>query len=192
MATGFHPGDYAVSGIEELRRKWGWLLALGVALIALGCIAIAFSVAATVASVLVIGVLLAIGGVLEVVYAFWQRRWSGFFIDLFVGLLYVAAGALLIAHPLFGAAALTLMIALFLVIDGVFRIAVALMYRYHNWGWLLLNGIIALVLGIMIWAQWPLSGLWVIGLFVGIELLFNGIWLATLALAARQFPVRAY
>jgi uncharacterized membrane protein HdeD (DUF308 family) len=77
---------------------------------------------------------------------------------------------------------------MFLMFDGLFRIVTAISVRYPNWGWMLLNGVVSLVLGIMIWRQWPLSGLWVIGLFVGIQMIFNGWSFVMLAVAAKNLP----
>ena len=86
---------------------------------------------------------------------------------------------------------LTLLIAMFLVFQGVFRIVAALAVRYPHWGWVLLDGIVSLLLGILIWRRWPVSSLWVIGLFVGIEMLLNGWSLVMLSLAGRNLPEEA-
>jgi uncharacterized membrane protein HdeD (DUF308 family) len=84
-----------------------------------------------------------------------------------------------------------LIIAMFLVFEGVFRIVAALVARYPHSGWVLFNGVITLLLGVMIWRRWPYSGLWVIGLFVGIEMLLNGWSLVMLSLAGRKLPDQA-
>jgi uncharacterized membrane protein HdeD (DUF308 family) len=132
-----------------------------------------------------------IAGVMEAVHAFWRKRWAGFFLDLLTGILYVVVGWMMVTNPKESALLLTLIIAMFLLFEGVFRIVVALSARYPHWGWVLLNGVISLVLGLMIWRQWPYSGLWVIGLFVGIEMLFNGWSLVMLSLASRRLPEEA-
>ncbi|HEY7323069.1 MAG TPA: HdeD family acid-resistance protein [Candidatus Binatia bacterium] len=179
-------------GAAELRRNWGWFLILGIVLIVLGTIALGSSLVMTIASVFFFGWLLIIGGVLEVVHAFWrEKRWGGFFLDLLTGILYVVAGWMMVTNPGQSALLLTLLIAMFLVFEGVFRIVAALSVRYPHWGWVLFNGIISLILGIMIWRQWPYSGLWVIGLFVGIEMLLNGWSLVMLSLTARNLPDEA-
>jgi uncharacterized membrane protein HdeD (DUF308 family) len=178
-------------GAGELRRSWGWFLALGLALVVLGTIALGSALVMTVASVFFFGWLLIIGGVMEAVHAFWRKRWAGFFLDLLTGILYIIAGWMMVTNPKESALLLTLIIAMFLVFEGVFRIVAALAARYPHWGWVLFNGIISLILGIMIWRQWPYSGLWVIGLFVGIEMLLNGWSLVMLSLAARNLPEEA-
>ena len=176
-------------GTEELRRNWGWFLALGILLIVLGTTALGASVAMTIASVMLFGWLLIIGGVLEAIHAFWRvRGWGGVFIDLLSGILYVVVGFMMVANPGVAAVTLTLLIALFLMLGGIFRIVVALMLQFPHRGWLVLHGLINLLLGIAIWRQWPLSGLWVIGLFIGIDMIFNGWSLVMLGLAARKIP----
>src|SRR5262247_574861 len=178
-------------GAEELRRSWGWFLGLGIGLIILGVIAIGSAFFMTIASVWLFGWLLIIGGVMEVVHAFWHKRWAGFFLDLLTGILYVVAGWMMVTNPAESALLLTLIIAMFLVFEGVFRIVSALTARYPHWGWVLFNGIISLILGISIWQRWPYSGLWVIGLFVGIEMLLNGWSLVMLGLTAHKLPEEA-
>jgi len=192
MATaGFRSPLGSGAAMEHLHSTWGWFLGLGIVLMILGAIAISSAVAMTLVSVLVFGWLLIIGGVLEAVYAFWQERWSAFFIDLTVGILYAVVGFMIVANPLAAAVTLTLLVAMFLILAGLFRSVAALAVRPPHWGWLLLHGLISLVLGIAIWQQWPLTGLWVIGLFVGIELFLNGATLALLGTSARTLPLRS-
>ena len=175
---------------EQLQKRWMWFFGLGVVLIVLGAIALGASVFVTLASMLLIGWLLIAGGVLEVIHAFACKEWSGFFIDLLSGLLYVAVGFMIVANPEISAISLTLLIALFLIFGGTFKIAVAITSRYQHWGWLLLSGVVTLALGIMIWRQWPLSGLWVVGLFVGIDMILNGWSLVMLGIAAKRLSSR--
>jgi uncharacterized membrane protein HdeD (DUF308 family) len=173
--------------MEALSRNWGWLLAFGILMIILGLFAIGAPVMATIAFQVVLGWLLVIGGIAEAIHAFMAQNWRGFQFELLSAILYVVVGALLLFNPLLGAAALTLLLAVFLVVEGIFKIIMALRVRDHRgWGWLLASGILSLILGAMIWAQWPASGLWVIGLLVGIQLLFTGWSLVMLALAARS------
>jgi uncharacterized membrane protein HdeD (DUF308 family) len=128
---------------------------------------------------------------MEVVHAFWHKRWAGFFLDLLTGVLYVVAGWMMVNNPQESALLLTLLIAMFLVFEGVFRIVAALAVRYPHWGSVLLNGVISLLLGLLIWRRWPVSGLWVIGLFVGIEMLLNGWSLVMLSMTGRNLPEEA-
>jgi uncharacterized membrane protein HdeD (DUF308 family) len=187
MATSMQPSGPLV-GFDILRRNRGWFLALGIVQIILGMIALGSSVLATAVSVAVFGWLLLIGGVLSIGHAFWERQWNGFFVDLLTGILYAVVGFMMISNPLEAAVSLTLLIALFLLMGGIFRIVAALVGPFQHRGWLLLNGIVTLLMGILIWRQWPLSGLWVIGLFVGIEMIFYGWSLVMLGMAARNLP----
>ncbi len=181
--TGLH-----LVGLENLRQRWGWFLALGVLLLILGLVALGSSVFMTLATMVLVGWLLIVGGVVEAAHACSCKGWGGFFIDLLTGLLYVVVGFMVVANPGATALALTLLIAMFLVFGGIFRIAVAVVVRFQNWIWLLLHGVVNLLLGIAIWRQWPLSGLWVIGLFVGIDMVLNGWTLVMLGLAAKNLP----
>jgi uncharacterized membrane protein HdeD (DUF308 family) len=178
-------------GAHVLKRSWGWFFVLGVLEIVLGTAAIGASVLATEVTVVVCGWLLLIGGILSAGHAFWRKHWKGFFLDLASGILYVVAGLMMVGNPVAAAVSLTLLIAMFLLVEGIFRIVVALSGHLEHWGWVMLNGLITSGLGIMIWRQWPLSGLWVIGLFVGIEMIFYGWSLVMLSLIAKGAVVPA-
>ena len=173
-------------GLDELRKKWGWFVALGILLIVLGSVAIGSSVLMTLATMVFVGWLMIAGGVIEAIHAFSCKKWGGFFVDLLTGILYSVAGFMIVANPGVTAVALTLLIAMLLIFGGIFRIVVAIVIRFQNWVWLLLHGVINLILGISIWRNWPLSGLWVIGLFVGIDMIFNGWSLVMLGFAAKN------
>ncbi|MCY2994375.1 MAG: HdeD family acid-resistance protein [Planctomycetota bacterium] len=181
--TGLH-----LVGLQSLRKRWGWFLALGIVLVVLGMVALGSSAFMTLATMEFVGWLMILGGVLQAAHACSCKGWGGFFIDLLTGILYVVVGFMVVANPGTTAVALTLLIAMFLIFGGIFRIMVALVVRFQNWVWLLLHGVVNLLLGIAIWRQWPLSGLWVIGLFVGIDMLFNGWSLVMLGLAAKNLP----
>ncbi|MGA7577212.1 MAG: HdeD family acid-resistance protein [Desulfobaccales bacterium] len=185
--TFIHP---FLSSIQGLQKNWGWLLALGIISIILGILALGSSAFFTMASMIFFGWILLIMGVLELVYSFWQRHWGGFFLHLLNGILAGVAGVILIGNPAASALILTLMLAMFFMAAGLFRIITSLAMRFPSWGWRLFNGIITLLLGILLWAQWPLSGLWAIGMFIGVDLIFSGWASVMLALAARSLPSR--
>ena len=174
--------------LAEIRANWVGFLVLGILLIVLGTFLIVAPWIGTLATVWLLSVLLIVSGVAQFVGAFWVRRWSGFFLSLLAGVLYVAIGVLIFDRPVAAAEGLTLVIAAFLVVGGVFRIAAALSMRFESWLWSLISGVIALLLGVLIWRQWPEASLWVIGLFVGIEVLFNGWTWVMLALGLRRLP----
>jgi uncharacterized membrane protein HdeD (DUF308 family) len=173
------------SALEDLQRHRGLFLVLGIALIVLGTIAIFAAGLFTLASVVFFGWLLMIGGGALVVHAFWARRWGGFFLQLLSGLLHLVVGWLFVARPGVGAVTLTLVFAISLVVQGTFRIGAALSAHVDGRGSLLLSGLVTLVLGLLIWNEWPLSGLWVIGLFLGVDMIVYGWWIVSLAMAAR-------
>jgi uncharacterized membrane protein HdeD (DUF308 family) len=174
------------TGIEEVRKHSTWFLVLGIALVILGMIAIGWAVATTIVSVIFLGWLLIIGGVLHVIHGFKHRPWSGFFINLLAGVLYAVAGFVMVANPALAAVTLTLLIAMILIAAGLFRLFVAFSTPLDHRGWLILNGVVSILLGIMIWRSWPVSGLWVIGMFVGIDMIFDGWTEIMLALSVRR------
>ena len=177
--------------LDVLQGSWVWYLVLGVLLIVTGFLAMGSPFITELAVVGMISVLLMIGGIGQIVGAFWARRWSGFFGLVLVGILYTLVGLATFRHPVVTIEVMTLVIALSLMIGGIFRIVSALAVRYPHWGWVLANGVISLLLGIMIWRQWPAASLWIIGLFVGIDLIFNGVTWVTVALALRRLVPRA-
>lgn len=175
-------------GLDDIRKRSGWFLGLGAVLIVLGLIALGSSMLFTLTTMVFVGWLMMLGGVLQTVHAFTCKSWGGFFIDLLAGAFNTVLGLLIIGHPGATAVALTLMIAMALIISGIFRVAIALSIRFPNWTWLLLHGAINLLLGFAILQEWPSSGLWVIGTFIGIDMVFNGWSLVMLALALRNPP----
>ena len=171
---------------EELQKHWVWFLILGIALIVLGIFAIGHSALATTAVVKVTGLVLLLTGIVQVVTAFWAPQWSGLLVQVLFGILYVVVGAMLIRQPERGAELITILMAVFFVVGGIFRIVLALDMRFHNWGWVLLNGIITLLLGMMIWSGWPEISAMVIGIFVGIEILICGWVWTMMAISVRS------
>lgn len=173
---------------RRLRPHWPWFLALGVGMIALGTFAIGWACTATitVAATWLFGILLLASGIGEIINSFWAGRWRGMLLHLLVGALYTVAGIIIIDQPVEAAISLTLIIAIFLIVGGVFRMVFAISERFQGWGWVLLNGAVSLMLGMLIYRQWPLSGLWVIGLFVGIDLIFNGLGWVMLATGLKR------
>jgi len=173
-------------GLSEIGKRWKWIVGLGAVMAVLGAVAIGASVFVTLATMIFIGSLMLVGGILQMVHAIGMRGWSGFFLDLVAALLYMVVGFMIVAHPGATAAGLTLLIAVFLIMGGLFRIATGIAVAYHNRAWLILHGLINLMLGFIIWKDWPVSGLWVIGLFIGLDMLFNGWSLIVMGLAVKK------
>ncbi len=172
--------------MKEVGQHWGWFLALGLFMVIVGTLALGSSMAVTLFSMIFLGWLMIFAGVVEGVHAFWKKEWGGLFLHLLVGVLYVVVGFMVLANPEASALSLTLIMAIFFILVGIFRIILAGAMRFPHWGWVLFNGIITLILGILIWRQWPVSGLWVIGLFIGIDLIISGWAWIMLSLASRR------
>ena len=177
---------FAVQIPQEIVQYWGWFLALGIGLVALGVAAIARSFTATVATMLFFGWLLLLASGIEVAQAIMVGHWAGFFHHLVAAILFGVIGLLLVTRPLISAEALTFVMALFFLISGLFQLVGALFVFLPGWGWQAVDGIITIILGAMVLAQWPASGLWVIGLFIGIDLLFYGFAWIALALGLKS------
>jgi len=175
---------------EELQRHWGWFLALGVLLLVVGSGALRASAFTSLVSVLVLGWSLVVGGIAEVVHAFAGRRSRGFTLHLLSGVLAAVVGVMVVRTPVSSAITLTLLITGWLLASGLFRIVASVANRHAGWGWEVVNGAVSLLLGAMIWAQFPSSALWLIGTFVGIEILFRGVTWIGFALALRGLSKR--
>ncbi|HET8733265.1 MAG TPA: HdeD family acid-resistance protein [Anaeromyxobacteraceae bacterium] len=174
----------AIAG--ELKKAWGWLLAWGILLIVAGVIGLGYEFAVSVVTTVFVGGLLVVYGVMEVVHAFKHRRWSGFFLFLLGGLLSIVAGVVIWTNPLVGMKVLTLLIASYFLVLGVFRAVGAVSSRHPGWGWGLFNGVVSALLGLLVWNGWPDSALWVIGMFVSIDMIFQGWNYVMLAFVARR------
>jgi uncharacterized membrane protein HdeD (DUF308 family) len=165
----------AGSDTAPLRAKWGWIVALGVVYLVAGFIALGSVAMATVASVLVVGVMMIIAGVAEVFSAFQIKSWGKFLLWVLLGLLYVVAGFVTFQNPLLAAVLLTLILGASLVASGIMRIILAFsMKRETPWIWVALSGVITVLLGVLILARWPVSSLYILGLFLGIDLIMAG------------------
>lgn len=176
--------------IPSIKENWAWFFGLGIFLIFLGAAIIGSSYYATIFSMIVFGIFLLIAGATQIFHAFLARKWSGLFLSLFLGLLYIITGFLCIAKPTTAAISITLWISAFLLMAGLFRMIVALVLRFNEWSWVFFNGVVTFILGLMIYLEWPLSGLWVIGLFIGVDLILAGWSWIILALSSRQKNVQ--
>lgn len=176
------------AGFDELQESWGWFLALGIALIVLGAVCILGDVTATLATVLAFGWLLIIGAVLSLVQAFRVRNWSGFFLYLLSALLRGFTGYLLIRYPFTGEISLTLLLASFFIVGGLFRAIGAGTLQFPQWGWSAFSGIVSVALGVMLLVQLPISSLWFIGFAIGIEFIFDGAAFIALGNVLRKVP----
>ena len=181
-------GDPILDDLDAVRHNWRWVLASGLAFVSLGAMAFGYSVLVTLVSVFVLGWALVFGGIFQAMHAFKVSPWSGFLLELLLAILYVVVGLVMVSHPEAGALSLTLLIGAFFLVGGLFRIFAGTLLHQPSRAWLLVSGAVTLLLGILIWMEWPVSGLWVIGTFVAIDMVFSGSWLIMLALNARSLP----
>ena len=172
---------------QGLRQNWWWILVMGIVYTIAGFIAIGHPIVSTFAVGLVIGVILLIGGVVSVVGSFFSGDWKRFLLILISGILYLVVSYLLLKNPLEGIVTLTLLLAAFLLVEGVFKIIHAFhMKPAPNWGWLLISGIASLVLGALIYAEFPYSSTYIVGLLVGIYFLINGFSMIMFSFAVKE------
>ena len=163
------------------------LTLMGVLLIVFGVIAIATPAVAGKAVVMVIGALLLVVGVVQIVSGLRSNGWSSKLPPLILGPIAVLCGLGLLGEPWIGMKFMALLLAVFFVVEGIGKIIASFSYRPAS-GWLLIlaSGVIALVLGLLIWKQWPVSGLWAVGMLVGVDLLMTGISMVALASTVRR------
>jgi uncharacterized membrane protein HdeD (DUF308 family) len=173
--------------LAPLRAKCGWIVALGVVYLIAGFIALGSVAMATVASVYFVGIMMILAGVVEIVNAFQVKSWGKFILWLLLGILYVVAGFAAFQNPLLAAAVLTLVLGFALIVSGIMRIILAFgMKEGMPWMWIVLSGVITVLLGGIILAHWPVSSVYVLGLFLGIDLIFAGVGWIALGLGLRR------
>ena len=175
------------SGLSALHGKWGWIVALGVVYVIAGFVALGSVMMATVASVLVVGAMMIVAGVAEVFGAFQMKSWGKFLIWALLGVLYVIAGFLTWDNPVFAAVLLTLFLGASLIASGAVRLFLAFsMKRESPWVWVALSGAITLLLGLLIVARWPVNSVYILGLFLGIDLIMAGTGWMSLGFSLKQ------
>jgi uncharacterized membrane protein HdeD (DUF308 family) len=163
------------SELEPLRAKSGWIVALGAVYVIAGLVALGSVVMATVATVFLVGIMMLIAGAAEVINAFQIKTWGKFLLWILLGALYIVAGFVTFENPLLAAATLTLLLGIALLASGIARIVLAFsMKAAMPWIWVLLSGVVTLLFGLVILAHWPVSGLYILGLFLGIDLVLAG------------------
>jgi uncharacterized membrane protein HdeD (DUF308 family) len=183
-----------VVGIEDqirlaVQEHWKAFLIEGVGLVLLGLAALVVPAFASLAFTILLGCLFLISGLVGLALTIWARRMPGFWWSLLSALLAIGAGIVLLTQPAQGALTLTIVVAAYFLIEGVFTIVYALEHRRElseRWNWLLASGILDLILAGVVFAGLPGSAQWVLGLMVGIEMLFGGVALIGMALAARN------
>jgi len=181
------PGNTLADALIELQARWGWFVGLGVVLLILGGLALAYVFAATLASVLFIGALMTIAGVGQLVHAWRIKQIHGFIFWSVSGLFYLVAGLFAVFNPVQGASMLTLLLGAMLIGVGALRTWLWFNNRgQRGWGWLGISGVLTLLVGLLIAANWPGNSLWILGLLLALDLLFQGWSALLLGLVLRQ------
>lgn len=161
-------------------KNWGWFMALGVVLILLGVAAAIYVVPASVVTAMIIGSFIGAGGVVQILHAFTVMRWGQFILWLIAGIVYLAAGVLCVLNPFAALPVLTMLLAALFLIAGIMRMIIGFRVHYvEGAAWIIINGIVTTLLGIIVLVQWPLSSYWTFGILIAIDLIFQGIgWVA--------------
>ena len=175
----------------ELKKNWAWMLSLGIVMVILGVIGLGMTVLFNEIVVMYFGFLLLFGSGVQLMQAFRAEAWKGRVWHVLIALVYIVGGIIAVTEPVIAGMTLALLIAWTLIVVGVLRLVMALQMRgAAGWLWTLLGGVLSVVLGVMIINEWPQSGLWVIGLFVAIEILFAGWSQIMIALAAKNYTAK--
>jgi len=180
--------DFLIAGLEQVRKSWGWFLVFGILLMVLGAACVGKAQTATIFSILALGWVLAIGGVLWLVNAFLAFGWYGFFLYLLNAIIRLVTGFLLIGHPDAGAAGVTMVLAALFIVGGLFRTTGASVLRFPWWGWTVFSGLVSVALGVFLLATWPTASTYFIGMAIGIDLIFDGGALIGFAGAIHSLP----
>lgn len=180
--------DFFRAGLEQVRRSWVWFLVFGIVLTVLGILCVAMAQTATTFSILALGWVLLISGVIWFVNSFYAFASHGFFLYLLNAIIRSVTGYLLIRHPDAGAQGVTMLLAALFIVGGLFRAAAAGVIQYPRWGWTVLSGVISVVLGIYLLTTWPTASTYFLGIVIGIDLIFDGAALAGFAGALRSLP----
>lgn len=172
---------------EAVEENWGYLVGGGVVLAVLGVLAIIFPFVTGVALSLLLGALLVVGSLVHFATAFSARRWRGFAWHVLLGLVYAVAGISLMANPVVGLATLTILLVAYLLVDGVVEILMGLRLMGQRGAlWVAASGVVSLLLAGLVWAGWPSSALWAVGLLFGASLLASGVSMVAIGLGGRE------
>jgi len=180
--------DLFAAGLDQVKRSWGWFLVFGILLTILGVACVAKAQTATTFSILALGWVLAISGVLWLVNSFYAFSWHGFFLYLLNAIIRGVTGYLLIRHPDAGAQGVTMLLAALFIVGGLFRGVGASVIQFPRWGWTVFSGLVSVVLGIYLLVSWPAATTYFIGLAIGIDLIFDGSALVGFAGAIHSLP----
>ncbi|WP_436643669.1 HdeD family acid-resistance protein [Microbaculum sp. FT89] len=183
--------ELAAQTRDAIRKHRTLFLVQGIVMVILGIVAIVIPQVTTLAATIFVGWLFVIGGIIRVVATFQSRSAPGFWWSLLIGILALIVGFIIVANPLKGVLTLTMALIILFLVEGVFQFIAGIEFRKalaSSWVWLIISGVIDIALAVLIFAGWPDTATWAIGLLVGINLLFAGIALTMTALAAKDLP----
>ncbi len=173
--------------LPEARKNAKWLIGLGIVQVIFGLLAIGCPLVTGIVVSVFVGAMLLVSGIGRIIQAFKANSWGVGMLALLIGALTVIAGVVMLFRPVVGLATLTLVLAFYFLFEGISTLVVAWRMRpAQGWGWVFFNGLVSLLLGILIWRQWPVSGAWAIGTIVGIHILFNGWSMIMIGALARR------
>lgn len=175
------------SVVQPGKAGSGWSIVWGILMVICGFLAIAVPFASSIAIALLFAWLILFAGVAHLIFAFHGHTPGGVLWQRLLVVAYGAAGIYLLMHPLLGILSLTLLLAVFFLFEAALELALYVRIRHRpRAGWILFDGIVTLILGILVWMHWPSNSVWVIGTLVGISLIFSGISRFMLAFTARD------
>ena len=180
--------DVFAAGLDQVRRSWGWFLTFGILLTVLGVACVGMAQTATTFSILALGWVLMISGVVWLVNSFYAFSWQGFFMYLLNAIIRGATGYLLIRHPDAGAQGVTMVLAALFIVGGLFRGIGASVIQFPRWGWTVFSGLISFGLGVYLLASWPGASTYFLGIVIGVDLIFDGAALVGFAAAIQSLP----
>lgn len=165
---------------QVVRSKW--ITPIAILVIVMGLVAIVFPLFAAVASTLIFGWIFVLAGIAQIAYAFQSKGSGQIAWKLILGSLYLLSGIFVMVNPIEGVLAFTLVLGITIFVQGIIQVSMAFQMRRisPNWVWMLASGMVGIVFGIFVWSSFPSSAAWLIGTLVGVNLLFDGVWMLTL------------
>ncbi len=170
-----------------LKRASGWSIGLGILMITAGVVAMFAPWEAGLVLTIVVGWSAIFNGIAQIIFGVRTHGGWHVLLEVLLGIIYIIAGVYLLMHPIGGLLALTLILASFLLVYGVFALVLAFQIKPRGgWGWVLFDGVITILLGILIWAHWPFNSDWVVGTLFGISIFMSGVTRLMMSLALRK------
>jgi len=180
--------DVFAAGLEQVRKSWGWFLTFGILLTVLGVACVGKAQTATTFSILALGWVLMISGVVWLINSFYAFSWHGFFLYLLNAIIRGVTGYLLVRHPDAGAQGVTMVLAALFIVGGLFRGIGAGVIQFPRWGWTVFSGLVSFALGVYLLSTWPSASTYFVGVVIGVDLIFDGASLVGFASAIQSLP----